>query len=210
MARKKDNAEEKISWENHSEWEGQWWSSCINTYGEEEKQLLYFNRMGLKTFHNAKSPYNFDLGGVSAADIGGGPVSIFLKCVNYSSATVFDPCMSYPQWVADRYALAGINYIKQKGEDIDISKRYDLVMIYNCLQHTEDPHKIINNALAVSKEIRIFEWINTALTKGHPHAFTKEQLNEWLGGIGKTEILEGQANCWGECYYGIFKGNHYE
>jgi len=196
-------------WKLESEWEKDWHGGCFNSYGEEEKQLLYFNRMGFKAFHNGKSPYNFDLGGESVVDIGGGPYSILLKCVNYSNATIFEPC-DYPQWVADRYALAGIEYLKQKGEDIDTSQSYDLVLIYNCLQHTEDPHKIINNALAISKEVRIFEWINTAITKGHPHAFTKDQLDEWLGGNGKTEILKGQANCWGECYFGIFKGNHYE
>jgi len=201
-------SKKEISWETHSEWEGQWWGSCINTYGEEEKQLLYFNRMGFKTFHDTKSPYNFDFGGVSVIDIGGGPISCLLKGANFTG-TVVDPC-SYPQWVSDRYALAGITYLKQKGEDIDTSQKCDMVLIYNCLQHTEDPEKIINNALAISKEVRIFEWINTAITKGHPHSFTKETLDKWLMGIGKTESLSGQSNCWGECYYGVFKGANYE
>jgi 2-polyprenyl-3-methyl-5-hydroxy-6-metoxy-1,4-benzoquinol methylase len=196
-----------MSWNEVTEWERSWWGKCTNTYGEEEKQLLYLNRMGFVGFHNNKSPYNFDLGGLSVLDIGGGPTSVLLKFVNFKG-TVADPC-DYPQWVADRYALAGIEYIKQKGEDLDVSKFYDVVMIYNVLQHTEDPHKIIENALKISKMIKIFEWVNMGTNEGHPHSFTDTQLDSWLKGYGKVEHLDGIANCTGDCYYGTFKGERF-
>ena len=83
---------------------------------------------------------------------------------------------------------------------------YDEVWLYNVLQHTQDPEKIIRNAQRAGRIIRIFEWIETriSINEGHPHSFTEQQLNEWLGGEGKVETLNGQANCWGKCYYGIF------
>ena len=193
-------------WSEAQKWEGSWWGTCQNTYGEEEKQLLYANRMGLQNFHNGKSPYNFDLQGKSVIDIGGGPCSILIKCVNVVG-TVIDP-LPLPEWVSERYKLADIKYIRGEGEVCLVNTgHFDEVWIYNVLQHTSDPEAIIKNAKKYGKIIRIFEWVDTVSNEGHPHILTENKLNEWLGGEGKVEMLNGQANCSGRCYYGIFIGN---
>ena len=116
-----------------------------------------------------------------------------------------DPC-DYPEWVVDRYRLAKVMYKKMNGEDLDLTG-YDEVWIYNCLQHTIDPEKIIRNAKRAAKLVRIFEWIECGTSKGHPHELTEKGLNKWLGGEGKVENLKGQNTCSGRCYYGIFKGD---
>lgn len=194
---------------NHTqEWEKDWWGTCQNTYGEEEKQLVYAKRMGLQFFHNNKSPYNIDLKGKSVLDIGGGPSSLLLKCVNGEVLAVLDPC-NYPQWVGDRYRDSGIEYEKIKGEEAtyDTKQPFNEVWIYNVLQHTEDPKKVIDNAKKAGNLIRIFEWIDTPTNIGHPHSLTEKDLNEWLGGEGKTEVLN-QTGLYGKCYYGIFPTEH--
>ena len=38
-------------WVKAQKWEKDWHASCQNSYGEEQKQLVYAHRMGLKTFH---------------------------------------------------------------------------------------------------------------------------------------------------------------
>lgn len=193
-----------MTWNTAQEWERQWWGSCQNTYGEEEKQLLYANRMGLRPYHDGRSPYNFDLKGRSVLDIGGGPVSLLLKCTNFKKSYVIDPC-EYPNWVWKRYQAAGIEYWHFSGEEVPAgADEFDEVWLYNVLQHTQDPEKIIRNAQRAGKIIRIFEWIDTRINEGHPHSLTEQQLNEWLSGEGKVEVLNGQANCYGRCYYGIF------
>ena len=159
--------------------------------------------MGLRPHHDGRSPYNFDLNGRSVLDIGGGPVSLLLKCTNVKQAMVADPC-DYPQWVKLRYNEAKILYRRISGEEIDFTN-YDEVWLYNVLQHTQDPEKIIRNAQRAGRVIRIFEWIETSINEGHPHSFTEAQFNDWLGGEGKVETLNGQANGWGKCYYGIFQ-----
>jgi len=191
-------------WNEAQTWEKDWWSTCQNTYGEEMKQLLYAQKIGLKTFHDGKSPFNFDLQGESVLDVGGGPVSLLLKCYNVKG-TVLDPC-DYPAWIAHRYQLAEIAVLKQKAEDVVVNQVYDEVWIYNVLQHTEDPQRVIQNMRAVAKLIRLFEWIGTDITPGHPHTFTREQLDAWLGGEGKVERLSSESTCIGTCYYGIFEG----
>ena len=194
-----------MAWKNAQKWEADWWNSCANTYGEEEKQILYARRMGLEFYHNKKSPYNIDMDGKRVIDIGGGPVSLLLKCTGLIEAVVVDP-LKMPYWVQLRYEEHGIRLTDEPGEQMKIDGTYDEAWIYNCLQHTANPKNIVENALASAKIVRVFEWINTVINEGHPHAFTSQQLDKWFKGEGRVEELTGQANCVGTCYYGIFIG----
>ena len=187
---------------NKEQWEKDWWGNCCNTYGEEEKQLVYARKMGLAFFHNGKSPYNIDMQGKSVLDIGGGPCSLLLKCVKLGLSEVVDPC-EYPGWVGERYYIAAIVFSQARGEDIRHINGFDECWIYNVLQHTDDPEKIIANMRRASKIIRIFEWVDTPTNIGHPHTLTKEKLNQWLGGEGKVEDLK-EGGCTGKAYYGVF------
>ena len=193
-----------MDWKKAQEWERSWWGNCCNTLGEETKQLLYADRMGLKAFHDGKSPYNFDLGGASVLDIGGGPCSLLLKCVNLGKGTaVLDP-IEFPTWVVQRYGAAGIGVLIMRGEDADWMENYDECWIYNVLQHAEDPGAVLKNARRAGKLIRIFEWLDMQPTESHPHTLTRTWLNEQLGGEGKVEVLSGQSECYGRSYYGVF------
>lgn len=196
-------------WQKAQQWEKEWHGTCQNSYGEETKQLLYADRMGLKTFHDGKSPFNFDLKGKSVLDIGGGPVSLLLKCENGRHLVVSDP-LPVPNWVKERYAAAGIIFYEIKGEDLLKEREefnskliFDEVWVYNVLQHCDNPQKVIENAKKAGKIIRIFEWIQTEVNEGHLHCLTEEKLNEWLDGVGKTEVLN-LPTLKGKCYYGIF------
>ena len=197
-------------WEEDSHWEGNWWGTCAGgvDFGEQEKQHLYLRKMGFTFFHDTRSPYNIDMRGQSVLDVGGGPVSFLLGCVNVKG-TVLDPC-DYPEWVSMRYKYCGIEYVKQKAEDMDFGdKVFDILTIYNVLQHTEDPRLIIEKSLGLCKQLRIFEWVNMGIRKGHHQSFTKPMLDEWLGGYGKVETFHGEAQCFGDGYFGIFMGKHY-
>ena len=190
------------NWNKAQTWERDWWGTCQNTYGEEEKQLLYAKRMGLEFFHDRKSPYNIKgMTGVKVVDLGGGPASLLLKCPGVIGVVV-DP-LSVPDWVKGRYNAAGINLYQQPAEQA-LKGMYDEAWIYNCLQHTQDPEKIIRNAQKAAKLIRIFEWLETSVNDGHPYTFTEGGLNDLLTGEGKVELLQGEANFYGKCYYGIF------
>lgn len=194
-------------WQEAQTWESDWWANCLNTYGEEEKQLLYAAKMGLSFWHDKKSPYNIDIGKKSILDIGGGPASLLLKATGGGSKRVLDP-LPMPAWVQARYEAAGIELLSEPGESIPEGRApFDEVWIYNCLQHTKKPRDVVRNALNNGRLIRVFEWLNTVENVGHPHVLTQVKLDRWLGGEGKVEDLEGQAHCWGTCYYGVFPGN---
>jgi 2-polyprenyl-3-methyl-5-hydroxy-6-metoxy-1,4-benzoquinol methylase len=124
-------------------------------------------------FHNGKSPYNIDMKGAKVLDIGGGPTSLLLKCVN-KNGVVVDP-LPLPAWVEERYRIAGITFCQMKGENIDLVN-FDECWIYNVLQHTENPQKVVENARRAAKLIRLFEWIDTPTNEGHPHSLNKGKL----------------------------------
>jgi 2-polyprenyl-3-methyl-5-hydroxy-6-metoxy-1,4-benzoquinol methylase len=56
----------------------------------------------------------------------------------------------------DRYTENNITYIQKGGGEVN-EEGYDEVWIYNCLQHTQDPELIIQNAKKSAKILRIFE-----------------------------------------------------
>jgi len=204
-------------WDLASAWERDWWGDCVNTLYEEEKQMVYAEKMGLTRTPNPKTPYVFDLKGASVLDIGGGATSLLLKCVNFHDSWVVDPLISkHPKWVIDRYKSLGIKSIDLKGEELDKAvdmlkwDTFDECLVYNVLEHCEDPKKVIDNAKKLGKIVRLFEWIDTGVgvNSGHIHSFTEQQLNEWLGGQGKTDFIK-RGGAVGHAYFGIWKGDNY-
>lgn len=209
-----------MTWKDEQHFELNWHGNCVNSFWEETKQQVYAKRMGLKADMVLGKYPVYDLKGISVLDIGGGPVSMLLKCVNLGNVMVIDPC-NYPKWIDARYEEAKIQYKRIKGEDLFAGNKedtryvgenamfFDEVWIYNVLQHVDDPKLIIENARKVSKIIRIFEWIDNGVSLGHPHDLKENLLNEWLGGIGHVEHLN-ESGCHGKAYYGLFKGNKYD
>lgn len=182
---------------NDLEFEKSFWGDCCNTFGEDQKHYIYGNLMGLTGQY-----FHYDVQGKRILDIGGGPTSMLLKTINLKEGKVCDP-IDYPQWTKDRYKSKNISVQVVGGEDVD-ENGWDEVWIYNCLQHVENPQKIIDNAKKSAKILRIFEWINIPAHEGHPHMLTKQNLEEWIGQTGNTTTLNGENGCYGECFYGTF------
>lgn len=182
------------SWEDSQKEELSFWGDCADTYGEETKQLVYMRHMGFVQCHTWRSPVAFDGHGQSFIDIGGGPVSVLLKFINTSRRVVIDPC-NYPPWVAHRYADCGIHFWRTAGEAFTpeaallLAVKPDMALIYNVLQHTVDPERIIKNAIAVAKQLRMFEWIDMPPHPGHPHMLTEANLNLWTGRRGTVGFI---------------------
>ena len=195
------------AWNEAQKWEAEWHGTCQNSYGEETKQLVYAERIGLKLYSDAYSGFNFDGGNKTFLDVGGGPYSLLLKFRNLKRGVVADPCL-YPAWVYQRYQAAGIETWNVPGEKLDLTD-FDEVLMYNVLQHTQEPELVVRNALRAGKILRVFEWLDTDLNVGHLHVLTQNNLDRWLGGIGKVETINDRGCC-GKCYAGVFKGAGYE
>lgn len=192
-----------MNWDDHQDFEASYWGNCVNTYCEEAKQYVYAKHMGLNLAHVESKAFGFDLAGKHVLDIGGGPVSLLLRCVNLGRCAVADPCR-YPDWVRARYECMRISYLKLPGEQLDGLSGYDEVWIYNVLQHTQDPEKIIQNAKKIAPILRIFEWIDFPPHPGHPHELTKLGLEKWIGQTGTVTTFTGEGHCHGNAFHGTF------
>lgn len=194
--------------------EAEYWGNCSNTLDEDIKHFLYANVMGIPRI----DAYTLSIGGKRILDIGGGPSSMLLQVNDHGGSKVIDP-IEWPAWTRERYKSHNIDFEKITGEDIN-ETGWDEVWIYNCLQHTINPQKIIENAKKSAPVLRIFEWLDIPAHDGHPQELKKELLDKWIGQPGwsthvsegpyveyfKTSLLEFNDNKIGaHCYYGWFK-----
>jgi hypothetical protein len=205
--KKNDKMTESV--DDHFEFERSYWGNCTNTFDEERKQLVYADHM----FIPKQTPYVLSAGGKRVLDIGGGPISMLLKCVDLQKGTVVDP-IKYPQWTQDRYAAAGIDVYCLRGEDISdwAADSYDEVWIYNCLQHVDDPGLIIKNAAKIAPTLRLFEWVDIPAHEGHPHELTSAFLRDLIrqaggsntGFMAEQKMFTDPHGCYGAAYAGYF------
>jgi hypothetical protein len=191
--------------------EERFWGNCCSSIGEELKQVIYMKWMGFPAVATWQSPINYDFGGRSVIDIGGGPCSVLLKGINVKQRPLVVDPGNYPDWVWNRYDSAGIRFWGGSGENLNLanlapvdpplgSDLFDLALIYNCLQHCVSPKKVIANARAVAKDLKMFEWINIPPHEGHPHELKADDLDRWTGRTGTVVQLNGENGCFGAAW----------
>ena len=185
-------------WQEAQVCEAGYWSSGANMFLEQQKQISYACLMGLDQF---KSGHCFDLNGMSVLDIGGGPASILLRCANFSRGVVLDPC-GYQNWVRQRYEESGIEFVNKQAETYDPDQQFDEAWIYNVLQHVQDPAAVVELAKKAAQRVRIFDWLETAVSEIHPHTFSKQDIDGLFGAVGQvTHYEDGQSAL---AYSGVF------
>lgn len=124
---------------------------------------------------------------------------MLLKAHGLKEGLVWDP-LQYPAWTQQRYLAKNIRVRCAYGEDLD-ETGWDEVWMYNCLQHTHDPKRIIENCKRAGKVFRIFEWVDIPPHEGHPQMLTKDLLDAWIGTDGKTTHFSNHFGCTGKAYF---------
>lgn len=195
----------------HQSFERGWWGDCRSTFSEEFKQLTYARLMGMSAFNDGGTWPLYDMDSRSVIDIGGGPVSMLLKCRNLGAGLVVDPC-EYPAWTRARYTAAGIEVAVIAAEDYRDAAFYDESWCYNVLQHTIDPAAVIATARAQSGMLRIFEWVGFKPHQGHPHELSVPRLLDWIGAYDTegswydvSEIDDTEHVWGGRAFHGYFR-----
>ena len=201
---------------DHQRWEQTWWGDCLSTFSEEAKQITYAHRMGLVVVPDLNRGDDvgwtdqwpcYDLEHKNVVDLGGGPVSILLKCRNRGSlCDVVDPC-EYPSWTGARYGTGGIAVHRVPAEEFNVLHEYDEAWCYNVLQHTSDPVAVLETAVRCAPVVRLFEWIDQPPSAGHPHTITVEMVEGVLGQrvLGDVRELIDENGAHGWATYGMWK-----
>ena len=181
-------------WKETQKHEAEYWGNCLGmrAWGEFVKQEMYGREMGVFDAYGDGAG-ELELRSKSVLDVGGGPVSMTLRCYGATNLTVVDPC-TWPNSVARRYSNYGITFVSGAGEDLHQltlpQQRYDEVWLYNVLQHVREPEQVVKNALArvtPGGVFRTFEWCYIPADDCHPHVLTPEKMLTWLRG---TRILQ--------------------
>ncbi len=149
----------------------------------------------------------YDLQGKSVVDIAGGPVSLLLRCKNYSRAFVVDPG-DFPDYISDRYKANNIEWVKLPAEQFEYPTYVDEVWFYNALQHVYDPFVILDKAKKNSDIIRLCEGLGTAVSINHPQTLTEPELEAILG-VGQITYPEDPSpSPRGRFFHGVFHTNY--
>jgi ubiquinone/menaquinone biosynthesis C-methylase UbiE len=133
----------------------------------------------------ARYPYMAKLMGLNAIDtspmdvidIGGGPVGLS-SILATKSTVVLDPLAA-----AYKKYFSCLNHIKGFGEELPFDDdRFDLAIITNALDHTQDPAQVLREVRRVLKRggyFAQFHAVNNAIT--HKHDAHEQNVNpEWL------------------------------
>jgi glycosyltransferase involved in cell wall biosynthesis len=163
-------------WVEAQDFERHWWGLDWAPNWDEElkKQEGYFRLMGF--------PTDKDFGSKTILDVGCGPVSV-LQRSKHGPARGVDP-LAVADHTLKRYADADVEFLNIKAEDMPVDKTFDEVWMYNCLQHTADPHAILGKIALMGRQVRIFEWIDLGVCPGHPQNLTEEMFWKHFGTKG--------------------------
>ena len=159
-------------WDQAQQYERDWWGTEPRPHWQEEirKQETYARLMGL--------PPDLNMGSRTIIDVGCGPVSMLLRAT-HGGAVGVDPLLMSEETKA-KYAGANVSLYQGKAENFTAPKRFDEGWMYNCLQHVDDPNKVMSMLLQSAGSVRIFEWIDLPVCPGHPHTLKAEQFERWL------------------------------
>lgn len=177
-------------WAVDQNWEREWWGLNWAPNWDEEirKQETYFRMIGLVPkstrphgSHWSPNAATYDFGAATVLDVGCGPVSVLQRSRHGPSRGV-DP-LAVSDETRRRYADNHVEFLNIKAEEMPVDKQFDEVLIYNCLQHTDDPHEILRRVVACArKTVRIFEWIDLGVCPGHPQNLTEDMFQRHFGG----------------------------
>ena len=168
----------RTEWEKATEFESDWWGlEPTEKWAQEvEKQGMYAKYMGL--------PEDLDLGNpTTVLDVGCGPTSMLLRANRHGAHAIGVDPLPVSQKTLEKYAAANVEFRNNKAEDFDeTTAQVDEAWLYNVLQHTEDPKKILEKVSRCAKKVRIFEWRDLPPMPGHPQTLTEKLFKDVFGG----------------------------
>jgi len=217
----------KSEWEEAQDWERDWWGLERDRRWEDEerKQLTYARMMGIASveitgaaieggpivsIERLDAKMKFYAKGARILDIGCGPISMMLRCIDLGVPSVGIDPLAVSEATRKTYADRRIVFLNEKIEtvasreprgsaypDVLAAYRFDEVWVYNCLQHVEDLPLVLKVMGMAAPAIRLFEWVDLGKCPGHPQNLTEDLFlaafpgDRWDYKIWNTGILRG-------------------
>lgn len=204
-------------WEKAQEYEQSFWRSIAEEVAQDSLGRIDFYpwRAGeLRKRFEALGLTSLMDGSSRIVELGSGPIGV----IGYLPGTTriaLDPLNRFYSANAHLCRLRNpeVRYLNAAGEDIPLgSEEWDLVIMENCIDHTQDPVQVMSEIrrllkpggtlyLTVNGRSRPGYWVHRLLARleldpGHPHTFTKSRLQNFIRTNGFDIAWFDQGSWW--------------
>ena len=153
----------------------------------QDSYMNYFFYLGIES----------DLKGKTVAEVGPADFPALHFCMNIGNSFIVEPMES------EILKSFNIPIMSTMAEKVDFSE-CDEVWLFNVLQHTKEPEKIVSRAKK-GRIVRYFEPINYETDDAHLHNFTLKDFEGWFGNALYYPPNQNAINFHThECAYGIY------
>lgn len=207
-------------WEKAQEYEQGFWEGvaervAAGSYGQID---FYEWRAGelLKKLEAAGLPAPSETSGI--VELGSGPVGVLGFLPGHDRVAV-DPLNRYYSSNDKLTELRNpaVTYLSAPGEDVPLeSGKYDMVIMENCIDHTQDPDTVMSEIhrllapngilyLTVNARSRPGYWVHRflaryALDPGHPHTYTEGRFKKMIERHG-FDVVQFEAGSWAKAWW---------
>lgn len=201
-------------WQEAQHYESMFWKNTAHQIDSGDTEELHWYRWRAEQLIqrlNRLHLQRLTSGQAKVIEIGSGPVGL---CTFFPGAerTAIDPLMDtysrYPEFAKTRDP--GVEYVQAMGERLPCpTAHYDLAIIENCIDHTQDINGVMRELsrvlkpngvlyLTVNSRCRIGYFIHrvlsrTKIDRGHPHTFTPNRIVDLIrrSGFQPTDLEIG-------------------
>lgn len=203
-----------MNWEKSNELESNYWDIFTAEMMTLKHQDLYMEFLDINSDYFTKGDNSLNFSNLKVLDVGGVPISVLLRTNNGKGnlhdevleGVIIDPA-KINKYQLDRYSFFKLNFINDKAENI---KKYyseenffDECLIYNCLQHAEEPLIILNSIFFISKRIRLSDPINAEIGDCHLRDFSEKYFDSFFTNEKFTIIKKQIISIGGVNHYTI-------
>jgi len=186
--------QQRLEWEHAQEAEKEYWYGCgiDDPDGSTRRQLLVdsesqkadfiFNQM---VDHFGVDPAK-DWSKLKVLDVGCGPTSLVARSKFGKTRAGVDP-LAYPKWVYEDYKKHGFKVFLQPFEELDTTKKFDIIIFYNALQHFANLGEVARKCrevLAKGGKIYLSEYLEVPTNHAHIHYLESAKLDGLFEGAG--------------------------
>ena len=201
-------------WDRAQEYEQGFWQSIAEEIARDSVERIDFYRWRAGELEKRLSRLGLEWlldGSCRILELGSGPIGVIGYLPGRERIAV-DPLNRFYSTSEHLTKLRNpaVTYLDSQGEDIPLETgAYQLVIMENCIDHTQDPEKVMSEIvrllepggvlyMTVNARSRLGYWVHRLLARleldpGHPHTYTARRFEAFIRrhGFGMAEFEVG-------------------
>lgn len=172
-------------WQRAQEAEKGHWAALWQDEGSSDRQELIEHEIAKGDFIFNQLMAKFDVKPLSGwvnkcvLDVACGPLSQIARAKLGKTGAGVDP-LKYPDWVYEAYSKDDFEVFIKPFEQMDASQTFDVIVMYNALQHFADLNAVAEQAkrlLAEGGQVYVCEYLEVPMNEAHVQFLTKDRLD---------------------------------